>query len=218
MLEQQEPRDPDAAKPHGAGGGLLNGRATVQNLSFPVKTMGLLSVLIALSSCAGCGYSPAYPAREASERYRITAAPPKVARPDAVQEVLAGARAELSRTGALAMGRGYPRVVVEVLRVDEKAAGIVAGTVPATGEQGPVARGSAVAVLGRAWVERHPGAGPSLDTGDMRRVEYYASAQDPAIEALRHDAAVRAAARQLGRALARRVLGAPEPDIEPMRD
>jgi hypothetical protein len=145
-------------------------------------------------------------------------AQPKVARIDAVQETLAGARAELSKSGALEPGGGYPRLVVEVLRVDERASGIVAGTRPSTGEQVPIGRGSAVAVLGRAWVEPSRGAGRLQDTGDMRRVEYYASAQDSALEALRHDEAVRAAARELGRALVRRVLGAPEPDVEPMTD
>jgi hypothetical protein len=36
------------------------------------------------------------------------------------------------------------------------------------------------------------------------------------VEAVRNDEAVRAAARRLGTALARQVLGEPEPGVEPM--
>jgi hypothetical protein len=104
-------------------------------------------------------------------------------------------------------------MVVELVRVDEQSAGIVA--VPdGAGALEPQARGSTVAVIGRAWVEEVPGVEPSRDTGDCRRSEQYASETDPGREVLRYDAAIRAAASELGRALARRVLGLPEPALD----
>jgi hypothetical protein len=188
-------------------------RRSVAKLLFPVKPGTLVLVLIGIFLGFGCGYEPVHEARS-GERLRVASVPSKVARADAVQEVMAGARAELSRSGALAPGSGYPRMVLEVLRVDEKSTGIAAPE-PLAGPH-PLARGSSVAVVGRAWVEPGRGAVATRDTGDVRRVERYASEADARIEAMRHDEAVRAAARELGRALARRVLGLPEPDVEPM--
>jgi hypothetical protein len=193
----------------------LNGRAPVTKLLFPVKPGSLTAVLIGLLLICGCGYEPVYRERAPDERYSIVAAAPKVARTDAVQEVMAGARAELGRAGALSDRSGYPRMVIEVLRIDELSAGIRAAERPG-GAVEPEARGSSVAVLGRAWVETSRGSVPARDTGDVRRVEHYATTTDPRVEALRHDEAVRSAARRLGTALARLLLGSAEPSVEPM--
>ena len=188
----------------------------MSKLLFPVKPEWLLPVLLKISVLVGCGYEPAYGGADEAERLRVAAAQPKVARMDAVQAALDGARAELGRSGALAAGSGYPRMVVEVLRVDEKSGGIAATEPAGGGPLMPLARGSSVGVLGRAWVEEVRDGPPLRDTGDMRRVEHYASEQEPRLEVVRHDEAVRSAARQLGRALARRVLGQAEPDVELM--
>jgi hypothetical protein len=105
---------------------------------------------------------------------------------------------------------------IELLRIDERASGIAAPDPGPGAERVPLARGSAVGVVGRAWVVPGPTEPRVRDTGDVRRVEYYASEADPRLDAIRHDAAVRSAARRLGRDLARRVLGQPVADIEPM--
>ena len=169
---------------------------------------------IALGSLIGCGYQPAYGGSRPEARLTVSAAPARVPRADAVQAVLAGARRRLARAGVLAPGNAYPRMVVEVLRIDEAASG-VARAADASGEALPLARGSRVAVLGRAWVVERAGATPSRDTGDMRRIEHHATEIDARLEAERHDDAVRAAGRKLGESLAGRILGEPEPAMEP---
>ena len=194
----------------------LNGWKAVQSLLFPVKLRSLPFGFIGLLLLGGCGYQPAYEARPVATRLSVAPADPKAPRSGVVHATMAGARAELSRAGQLAPGTGYPRMVVEVLRIDEQSSGIAAPPPPPGETRIPLARGSAVGVLGRAWVEQERGGPPRRDTGDMRRVESYGGGPDAAVESTRHDEAVRAAARQLGRALARRILGEPEPDVEPI--
>lgn len=115
---------------------------------------------------------------------------------------MAGARRELGRAGAL-KSSGYPRLVVELVRVDETSAGIAA-----VADQ-PAARGSRVAVVVRGWVESSEGAA-ERDTGDVRREERVATA-GVGPDTQRNVQAVREAARAAGEAVARRVLGEPEP-------
>jgi hypothetical protein len=193
----------------------LNGGASVINLLFPVKPSLLHAVLIGLFVIHGCGYAPLYGSGGTVGRFWVEASEPKVPRTDAVQAVLAGARSELARSGSLSSEEAYPHLVIEVLRIDEISSGITAAEQP-DGSRVPEARGSSVAVVGRAWVEQRAGADPTRDTADVRRVEHYATHSDPRVEGLRHDEAVRAASAELGRALARRVIGLPEPDMEPM--
>ncbi len=164
---------------------------------------------------ASCGYRPAYGERRPQERLTVVAAPPKIPRPSAVQAAVAGARARLSRAGVLTSGTAYPRLVIELVRIDEKSSGIQA-TRDATGARAPLARGSHIAVVGRAWVEPGAGRAPLRDTGDMRRIERRGAAADPVAEAVLHDDAIRAAARRLGSSLAGRVLGEVEPSVEPL--
>jgi len=180
---------------------------------FPVKRVRRIvatslvfgAVLVGLTSC---GYRAVYGGGDPEGRLSVTAAPSRVPNAGAVQSVLAGVRSELGRAGVLRAGEGYPRLVVEVLRVDEVGTGI-----EAPGDA-PLARGSAVAVVGRAWVESQPDAPPERDTGDTRRSERIAVGQSAAGDSLFHDEALRAAGRRLGRALAKRVLGEPEPADE----
>jgi hypothetical protein len=132
--------------------------------------------------------------------------------PDAVasDEVASGAREELARGGALEAGDGWPRMEIEVLRADEASEGIAAGAT------GPVARATDVALVARAWIVVAPDAPPQSDTGDVRAEETIAvdkdsltTAPDPRASAFHRADALRAAARRLGRQLARRVLGFP---------
>jgi hypothetical protein len=54
-------------------------------------------------------------------------------------------------------------------------------------------------------------AAPSLDTGDFSRAAQFAAGATPSADAELRSRAVRDAARSLGRALGRAVLGLPEP-------
>ncbi len=69
--------------------------------------------------------------------------------PDVVasDEVAAGVREELARSGALEGGEGYPRVEIEVLRADEASDGLAASGGPAPR---PVARSLDVGISARA--------------------------------------------------------------------
>jgi hypothetical protein len=164
----------------------------------------LLLVLIPLAS--GCGYRPVY-GGGIQERLHVKLVRTLV--PDAIasDEVASGVREELARQGALDAGDGYPRVEIEVLRADEVSEGIRAGT-------GPLARATDVAIVGRAWVVRSPGAAPERDSGDMGAEEVISAdvnegALDPRASGFHHADALRAAGRRLGSKLARRVTGRP---------
>jgi hypothetical protein len=182
---------------------------------FPVKrvrrivatSLGFGSLLLGLTSC---GYRAVYGGADPEQRLAVVASPSRVPNAGALQAVLAGARSELGRAGVLRGGDGYPRLVVDVLRVDEVGTGIAA-----TGDL-PLARGAAVAVVGRAWVEPGPDAPSERDTGDTRRSERVTAGSSAAADRLLHDEALDAAGRRLGRALAQRVMGEPTPADEPL--
>jgi hypothetical protein len=169
-----------------------------------------------------CGYRPLYSGDRAGERFAVVGAMALVADASVVAEVQAGVRSGLARGGALRAGNEYPRVVVEVLRIDATSEGIQAvpgGTrgstvgglpIAPSGPLAPLARGTRIGVLARAWVERAPGAARERETGDLRTVDVMQTEADARLEALRLDDASRAAARRLGEKLARRVLGEPD--------
>ncbi len=173
--------------------------------------MKLLALLLPLS-LASCGYQPVHGGASA-EHFSVVLSESKV--PDAVasDEVLAGVREELARSGALASGATYPRCEVEILRMDEAAEGIAAQP----GESGrlvPQARATRVGIVARAWVLEAPGAERVRDTGDIRTFETVASALDARGAAFRHSDALRAAGRRLGRRLASRIMGLPSASDE----
>jgi len=176
-------------------------------VTLSVRAPSLL-VLLALGSC---GYRPLY-GGAAVEPLGVVGTSPLVADPAVVAEVEAGVRAGLARAGGLKAGSEYPRAVVEVLRIDAASEGIaVADGLGATpGTPGPLARGTRIGVLARAWVERVPNGPHERDTGDVRTVETMAVEGDARLEALRLDDASRAAARRLGERLARRLMGEPD--------
>jgi hypothetical protein len=166
-------------------------------------TTSVRAFLISAALLCSCGYRPLY-GGEAPERFAVVGAAPLVADASVVAEVEAGVRAGLSRAGALRSGEGYPRVVVEVLRIDGSSAGIadVAGS--------PLARGTELGVVARAWIERERAGEPMRDTGDVRTLEVSSAASDARLESLRQADALRAAGRRLGERLARRILGEPD--------
>jgi hypothetical protein len=172
-----------------------------------VRARYLLPLLL-----AACGYAPVH-AGAAAERLHVHLAESKV--PDAVasDEVLAGAREELARTGSLAAGDGYPRFEIEVLRADEASEGIAA--VPdADGRVLPQSRATRVGLVARGWVLRKPGDERERDTGDVRSFETVTVAPDARAATFRHSDALRAAGRRLGKRLASRILGLPSASDE----
>ncbi len=171
------------------------------------KAAKLFGILAAVTTLVACGYRPLYGGERGDDRFCVVGVSPLIADSAVVSEVEAGVRAGLARGGGLRSGAGYPRVVVEVLRVDAASEGIKA--VPGT-PTSPLARGTRVGVLARAWVERAPGGPKERDTGDLRAVDVMQAEPDARLEALRLDDATRASARRLGERLARRVLGEPD--------
>lgn len=182
----------------------------------------LLVGLAATNGLAGCGYHPLNAGDAGDDRFCVVGAAPLVADGSIVAEVQSGLRAGLARRGALRAGGGYPRVVVKVLRIDATSEGIAAvpgGAVTPTvgglplgnsGPLAPLARGTRVGVLARAWIERSQGSPRERESGDLRTADVMQVEADPRLEALRLDDASRASARRLGRRLARRVLGEPD--------
>lgn len=158
----------------------------------------------ALLGClSGCGYQPVYGGANA-ERYEVVTGRVGTSSFEAAPQVADGVRSELGPAGAL--GSGFPRVVVEVLRVDERSIGV-----RSTSNTGPLARGSELTVVGRAYVLERAGAVPSRDTGDLSRSAQFAAGPTPSADAAARSRAVRDAARSLGKALGRALLGLPEP-------
>jgi hypothetical protein len=160
----------------------------------------LLTLILATS---GCGYRAAYGSSDA-RRYGVVAGHYATSSFEAVQAAVGGVRSELSAAGAL--GHGFPRVVVEVLRVDERSIGV-----GSTSNGTPLARGSEIVVVGRAQVFESESGPATSDSGDISRAAQYASGATPSANATARAQAVRDAARAVGKALGRAVLGLPVP-------
>ncbi|HVY27420.1 MAG TPA: hypothetical protein VHB79_12770 [Polyangiaceae bacterium] len=150
----------------------------------------------------GCGYEPVYGARQ--PQYAVVAGRFSTASFEVVQSTLEGVRSELG--AAQALGAGPAQVTVEILRVDERSIGV-----RSMSSAGPLARGAEVVVVGRALVRDKREAAARVDTGDMSRASQYAAGGTPSADAAARSRAVRDAARSLGKALGRVVLGMPEP-------
>lgn len=151
----------------------------------------------------GCGYQAVY-GSSGGPRYDVVAGRVATSSFEVVQAAAAGVRSELGPAGAL--GSGYPRVVVEIVRIDERSIGV-----RSAGNASPLARGSELVVVGRAHVQERPEAAPTRDTGDFSRSAQYAAGTTPSADAAARSRALRDAARSLGKALGRAVLGLPEP-------
>lgn len=147
-----------------------------------------------------CGYRSVY--ATPTEKLHVHLAKVVIADAAAATEVENGAREYLQREGALASGDGYPRLELDVLRVDETSEGIAA-----TAEGTPRARASRLGVLGRGTVVPREGAPATVDTGDVRASDLAAVPSDPGTELTGRADALRAIARRLGQKLAARALG-----------
>jgi hypothetical protein len=157
---------------------------------------------------AGCGYQLAHAPNDPLGPFVVVAGRVYVPDAPAIASAEEGARAELARAGALAPGDAGARLEIEVLRVDETGEGIALEP----GKAGlPLARGVRVTVVGRARLRRAGSDVVERDTGDVRASEVAARADGPGAGSLVRDELGRAAARRLGEALVRRLLGVAEP-------
>lgn len=167
-----------------------------------------------LSLVGGCGYQQVYGGARPVGRLSLAMASSREPEGGAATAMMAGARAELAHSGLLASGNGYPRLVVELVRVDERGAGQRMTPNLTLGEAAPLARGGLVGVVGRAWIEERAGAEPASNTGDVRRASSFAAEAGPGLDALSREDSLSHAGRELGRALVKRLLGEPEPTEE----
>jgi hypothetical protein len=96
--------------------------------------------------------------------------------------------------------------MVEVFHVQERSSGIRSAP---SSDDTPLAQGSELTLSGRAWILDRAGGPARGDTGPVAVTTAFASGIDESSDRQRRDGALRQAARQLGRALARRALGVP---------
>ncbi len=171
-----------------------------------MKGTGLRGVFLALS-LAGCGYTAVHGQRRDVAPLPVVLVESHVSDALLGEELRAGVRDALAREGLLGSGTGYPRVEVEVLRIDRSPIGIAA-----RGDL-PQARGFVVVVTGRAWIATAQGAYVD-DTGDVRAETPRGASGGGASEITQDVDAARSAARRLGRILGRRLLGEPAPSEE----
>src|SRR5688500_5376993 len=175
----------------------------------------VLKLGMVLALTPACGYEPVYGTERPHLRLSVEAAPYGAPTLEAVAAAVSGVRRSLSTAGVLRQGDGYPRVVVELVRVDERAAGMAVIETP-EGIERPSARAASLGVVGRAWVEQLERGPRVRDTGDVRRTATYAVGPTPLAEQPRYEAALRSAGHALGQALGRRILGEPDTTLEPL--
>jgi len=180
-------------------------------VSAPRRTV--VGLALAVAGCLGCGYRPLAAHGAGEQRLSVVAGARTVPAARAHDALVVATAGRLAEAGELAGGAGYPRLEVELVRIDETAEALAP-----SGER-PLARGLRITATGRARVLRGPSEEPAFDTGDMSAHAFVSaggagtagSAASPL--ALRDEAAA-LAARALGRRLAERVLGLPSPSDE----
>jgi hypothetical protein len=163
---------------------------------------------------AACGYQPVHGSGEriARERYAVVLVGAKIADAAATDEVLMGVREGLSREGLLRSGAAYPRVELEVLRMDEQADGLTAQRDPAGAARTPKARMVSLGIVARAWLRRTPGGDIEHDTGDVRGADVLGTPSvdgtaDPRRSLFEVRDGARATARRLGQKIALAIAG-----------
>lgn len=174
---------------------------------------GFVRVLVsaAVIVVGGCGYRPLAShdtTGGAGPRLVVVAGPAHVPSARTADALVGAVTMRLAEAGEVRGGEGYPRVEVDLVRIDETVEGLAA-----TGDT-PLSRGLRVTVVGRARVVRAAGEPPALDTGDVgAHVTVTAGGTTASALVLRDEASV-GAARLLGRRLAERILGLPAPTDE----
>lgn len=156
----------------------------------------------------GCGYHSVY-GQPSAERLYVQVGQVLIPEPIAAQAAASGVRSELAAAGLLANSGQFPKLVLDVLRVDELSRGIhvQAGQ--------PRAAGTSIALTVRGRVFQTDNQEARLDTGDVRRSVQVSGDSDARANSAACDVALRSAAEQAGRAVARMALGIPEPNDDP---
>ena len=157
--------------------------------------------LLLFAGSSACGYAPV---REvvAPGPLAVVRGEGRVADARADDEAVLGAKAALAREG-VAREDGFPRLVIELVRLEERSSGILA----AGGD--PRARGVTLTLVGRAYVVGAPDGEPEWESGDVALSAEIAAGNDPRADALARDDGLRALARKLGQALVERRFGYP---------
>lgn len=154
------------------------------------------------SSVLGCGYH-SLKNNAPGERVGVVLTKNFTSSTRVGTEVVRGTMSALAKEGLLREGRGYPRIEVEVLRIDEAPTGIegLAGA--------PSARGHEIAVIVRGVLRTEEGGPAYRDTGDIRAQAFVAREQTVSVAEATIDASTLAAARRAGRLLGESVVGHP---------
>lgn len=171
----------------------------------PSSGLGHVAGMVAMAAAMiGCGYRLAHAPVDPLGPFVVVSGPVHVPSTAALAAAEEGARAELSRAGQLSPSSAGGSLEIEVLRIEEasEAAGLDNGV--------PLARGLRITVTGRARLRGEGRHEVQRDTGDLRVAEVVAPAGAPAW-VLGREEAERTAARRLGEALVRRLLGVAEP-------
>jgi len=155
-----------------------------------------------------CGYRPVY-GQPVSERLSVQFGHVLIPEPLAAQAAASGVRSELAAAGLLAGGATFPRLVLDVLRVDELSRGIHVQ------DGQPRASGTIIALTVRGRIFQAENQEARLDTGDLRRSVQVTGDTDARADSAAYDAALRSAAERAGRAVARIAMGIPEPNDDP---
>jgi len=153
----------------------------------------------------GCGYRLAHAEPDPLGPFTVQAGSLTAPASEARIATLSGARSMLARHGQLASrggstGRPPATIVIDVLRVQERAAAVSTTDDGAT----PMARSVQLTITGRARMRID--AATVRDTGDVQVDELVSPGTDVASFELARDEAVRVASQRLGQALVRRLL------------
>lgn len=158
-----------------------------------------MKALPLLCLALSCGYRPVHSqGRPASLSVSMVSAPDMAV----ATSLSEGVKLSLLRHGAL-RASGYPRVEVELLRLDETSAGI------ASVNENPRARGTSLGLVARARIVAEPGTLPVQDTGDVRVVETLGVGDSATSDQTRRGDFLRVLARRLGEKLGLMLLGYP---------
>lgn len=172
----------------------------------------VLAIIVSLSSL-GCGYR-SVAGKRSQEQYCVKLASTRTSS-EASYALLRGVVEGLLEVDAYREGTAWPCVEVEEIEASRGAAGLVS-----QGSNTPAARSVRYDVSARAWIRRTSGGEMERDTGDLSVADWSASRSgstglvETSLAEVDHE---RNAARDLGIALARSILGAPSGKLRPLQ-
>jgi hypothetical protein len=155
---------------------------------------------------SACGYVPVHTVHAESEKLAVAIVSVQAGDAGTLEALRSGVTQGLTERGMLRAGSDYPRVEVELVRIDRMAEGAAASP----GSTGALARAFRVVVTGRAWVAKDKDTHVD-ETGELRE-DVVRAAEQGQSEALADIDSVRFVSQALGRKLARKIQG--EPSVE----